>query len=198
MPFDLPPNPPAHVQQAPSAKEGSVDQFLNLISYMESSGGQNTDHKPVGGIHNGEAAIGEYGLMPNTVREMAGRLQNRDSRLQLPPNFQGAPEIEKYSNPNITDDQLREELTADPRLQKDIAKHMARLLQTRSDNDLDKMAYGYNMGHNRDLAGLPSDKVDANPYVEKFRKLKQEQMTSPDSAKFNRLRDLYKQTYNQD
>ena len=50
------------------------DQFLDAISQIESNGGKNLNHPIMqGGIHAGEQAIGKYGLMPNTVEEMARR-----------------------------------------------------------------------------------------------------------------------------
>lgn len=45
-----------------------------LIDAMESSGGQDIDHRSIkSGIHRGTAAVGESGLMPETARLMAKR-----------------------------------------------------------------------------------------------------------------------------
>ena len=48
--------------------------FLKLMSMMESSGGKNTQHQAVTtGLQAGDTAYGQFGLMPNTVKEMAKR-----------------------------------------------------------------------------------------------------------------------------
>lgn len=48
------------------------DKFKKLISFLESSGGKDTDHKLMGsGMHKGTSAMGEYGMMPNTAQQMA-------------------------------------------------------------------------------------------------------------------------------
>lgn len=50
------------------------DKFLQLMSLLESSGGKNTDHKQVTrGIQSGDSAQGQYGVMPNTVKEFQNR-----------------------------------------------------------------------------------------------------------------------------
>jgi hypothetical protein len=57
-----------------NSPKGEIDQFLSLISQLESSGGKNLAHKTIeSGIHAGDTAIGQYGLMPNTIEEMARR-----------------------------------------------------------------------------------------------------------------------------
>jgi len=48
--------------------------FLKLIKQLESSGGRNTAHRTIAsGIHAGDTAVGEAGLMPLTAQEMANR-----------------------------------------------------------------------------------------------------------------------------
>jgi hypothetical protein len=47
-----------------------LEKFLANIRTIESAGGKNLRHPTVeGGLHDGDAAIGEYGLMPNTIQE---------------------------------------------------------------------------------------------------------------------------------
>jgi hypothetical protein len=48
--------------------------FLNKIKELESSGGKNVNHATIQfRIHAGDAALGQYGLMPNTIKEVLGR-----------------------------------------------------------------------------------------------------------------------------
>lgn len=41
-------------------------KMLNAISQVESSGGKNTNHKP---LSNGDSAYGKYALLPNTIKD---------------------------------------------------------------------------------------------------------------------------------
>ena len=51
-------------------------EFLQAMSMLESSGGKNLNHKTIKrGIHAGDAATGQYGLMPNTIDEMKHRAE---------------------------------------------------------------------------------------------------------------------------
>lgn len=50
------------------------DSFLRLMRMLESSGGKNTNHKTVTyGPQAGTTAMGDSGLMPNTLKELANR-----------------------------------------------------------------------------------------------------------------------------
>lgn len=160
-------------QNAINAAKDKED-FLNKIKMIESSGGQNTDHKVLdSGIHQGTAAIGQYGLMPSTIREIAQRLKNRDEKLSLAPDFAGDPEIEKYTEPTISDTDLANQYNANPALQEKTANYLKALLNTRYNGDLDKMAYGWSNGHNTPTEKIDSTKLESSPYVAKFRKLKE-------------------------
>jgi hypothetical protein len=44
-------------------------KMLQSIAQVESSGGLQTEHKALSGIHHGEHAYGKYGLTPNIIRE---------------------------------------------------------------------------------------------------------------------------------
>lgn len=49
-------------------------RFLDAIKQVESSGGKNLNHPVIeSGIHAGQSAIGSYGLMPNTIKEIKKR-----------------------------------------------------------------------------------------------------------------------------
>lgn len=163
------------------------EPFLNSIREIESSKGVNLDHIPMeSGIHKGQAAIGEFGLMPNTIRELAARLRRRDPKLQLDPSFQGDPEIQQWEVPSeenaTTDAKLSAAFADSPDLQRRTARYMGRLLESRADGNLEKMAYGYNMGHNKKLSELPIETITSNPYVSKFKAL-QEYMLNRKSQK---------------
>src|SRR5260221_13177133 len=55
-------------------KVPNIKDFLQKIQQIESSGGKNLEHPTVeGGIQAGDQAIGRYGLMPNTIKELVNR-----------------------------------------------------------------------------------------------------------------------------
>jgi hypothetical protein len=57
-------------------KTDKKSKFLKAMSMLESSGGKNLNHKTIQhGIHAGDAATGQYGLMPNTIDEMQHRAE---------------------------------------------------------------------------------------------------------------------------
>lgn len=61
------PEQPAHKIQQHGY---SSDRMLNAISQVESSSGKNINHKPIPGkMHQGESAIGPYGITPSIIRE---------------------------------------------------------------------------------------------------------------------------------
>lgn len=133
-------------------------KFLEAISKIESSGGQNTDHPVMQqGIHKGQAAIGRYGLMPNTVDELIA-----SEKINLPIEQQ---RIIKGLSPQ----EKKELLESNPDIEQAIAESMARKVGNRFGNDPDKMAYSWNQGHN-----IPSDDprlqaLDEHDYVKKFK-----------------------------
>lgn len=60
------PRAPASIVKEPAY---SSKRMLSTISNVESSGGKQQNHKPLGGMHHGESAYGKYALMPNTIRD---------------------------------------------------------------------------------------------------------------------------------
>lgn len=55
-------------------KEKQIRALLEAIKANESSGGQNLQHIPITrGVNAGDTALGQYGMTPNTMREMLNR-----------------------------------------------------------------------------------------------------------------------------
>lgn len=130
-------------------KGKQVAKFLEKMSMIESSGGKNLNHNRMpAGIHKDTAAIGEYGLMPQTAMEISNRAG-------------GIPELE-----GMDKHQVEEYLKLNPEVAERLAQTMAsRLLQK---NDSESANYMWEMGHNR----KPSkEKVEAHPRTRKFRVL---------------------------
>jgi len=145
------------------SKTLNTKEFLKRISQLESSGGQNTDHPVVqSGIQEGEQAIGQYALMPNTVRELINRRRLQGN--EISPELQNihkmpSPDMKKYieENPNIEDD---------------LANQLATKVIQGQVGDEDRAAYSWKMGHNLTPDRITDEKLNTNPYVQKYRNLK--------------------------
>jgi len=138
------------------------EKFLELIRQIESSGGKNVDHRTMAsGLHKGQAAMGEYGIMPKTAEEFVNR---RKMRGQFGPD----EAIMAQLNPKELKEFLAQQDRVEQNLAGDIAEHVLR----RSGGDEDKAAYMWNMGHNKKVSSIDDDSLEASNYVDKFRKLK--------------------------
>lgn len=133
-----------------------IKKFLDSISMNESSGGKNTEHETMQtGIHAGDTAVGNYGLMPNTVQEMHKRM-----KMEGNPNY----------NPDIIDadsTQVQDMLKQNPQLQQQAAEYMAGMLLKKTGGDPEAAAYGWRYGHNAPADQLIEKSID-NPYVNSF------------------------------
>lgn len=160
----------------PSSKYGYPDDFLKVISQLESSGGKNLNHPVVTApnLQQGTSAIGRYGLMPNTVKEMVNRrrlsgtmtpeLQDLDS---MPPE---ALKAHIESNPGVED-----------QLAKDLATHVLR----RQLGDEDKAAYSWHQGHNLPPQDITPQQLNdtssvGGDYVNKFKRIKESLKKKPE------------------
>lgn len=133
--------------------DDKVKTFLDLISQIESSGGKDTSHKEMAhGIQAGDAALGQYGLMPNTIYEMAKRQRMKDVL-------------------NIPKEELSEKFS--PELEQKIADALANRVLEKSGGDQSVAAYRWNMGHNLPPERITPETLESSPYVQKFRALQQ-------------------------
>ena len=129
------------------------ESFLKTISQIESSGGKNLNHKEINsGIQAGSSAYGEYGLMPNTIREMANRA--------------GLNNIS-----NLDDENLKSKLDEDPSLKNKIIETLYNHLNQKESGDPLKMAYAWNQGHNLTPDKISDENLQKSDYVNKFKNL---------------------------
>jgi len=118
-----------------SYRDQKVGSFLNAISMNESSGGRNLNHRQMkGGIHDGDSAVGKYGLMPNTIKETVGRMGKEN------------PLYRQYRN--MDNSQIGESMANNPDHEKEVATHLANRLQDKFGGDESKMSYSWNQGSN--------------------------------------------------
>lgn len=131
-----------------------LEAFLARISQLESSGGLNTNHKTMEtGIHKGSSAYGQYGLMPNTIREMAKR--------------KGIQEIS-----GLQDQDLKTVMQDFPTIEQNIVEALGQHVLDRAGKDDElKAAYAWNMGHNLKPEGITPEMMENHPYVQKYKNL---------------------------
>lgn len=142
--------------------QAQINAFLAKIGQIESAGGKYTNHKTVqSGMHAGSAAIGTYGLMPNTIDDVVARLK-RDKEL--------TPEVAKISDIDNEDD-LKDYIEQNPAVEKQLATKLAQTVLARQPTE-EAAAYSWNQGHNLKPANITQDKLDNSDYVQKFRQLK--------------------------
>lgn len=136
--------------------EDQVQQFLSRIGQLESSDGQNFNHTSIqNGIQAGTTAMGTYGLMPNTVQEIAHRAPSSviSPIAALPP------------------DQMKEAIESNPEVEQQIAHQLAQHVLRRQDND-EKAAYAWHMGHNLSPEQVQQRDYLNDPYVRRYQKIK--------------------------
>ena len=166
---------PEKKESAPqSFRDKKISNFLKATSAVESSGGRDTNHQRFGAdhpMHPNDAAIGEYGFMPNTVKEMAGRMGS-DSP------------IRRYRN--MDNQEIEEKLGANPDHQNEIAGFLANRLHDRFGGDESKMAFSWNQGHNLTPEHFDSGKVgdyENHDYVQKYHQNRQQLEKTPSIPK---------------
>lgn len=139
----------------------NVKDFLDKISQLESSGGKNTDHPMItSGPQQGQQAIGNYGILPNTVRELINRQKLHGQMTQPLQDLNAMP-----------DEDMRHRLEQDPDLQEQLAHQLANKVTQDQMGDEDKAAYSWKMGHNLKPDNISQEQLDKNDYVQKYRRL---------------------------
>jgi hypothetical protein len=164
-------------------------KFLRTIAQIESSGGKNTKHKEVeSGIQAGSSAYGKYGLMPNTIRELA----NSEYGDHLPSQLR-----------EMSDEELKGELIRHPELEEVAAKALYNKITSKGITDPREEAYMWNAGHNLTQDQLAQRDIASYPYVQKFLQESKDpdlekQLMIEDASKnarqdFKRVSNLYDQ-----
>lgn len=154
------------------------DHFLWNIMQVESSGGKNTNHKPVpSGKYKGEVAMGRWGLLKPTADEMIQRMDKAGV---------ATPQIKKLLGMNR--DNADRYLKDNPQTEVDIARFMARLVGKRYGHP-HKMAWAWNSGHNTSLDKITDTVLANSDYVSKYR---QASKLNPMAAKNRNIASINK------
>lgn len=170
-----------------------LKSFLDKISQIESSRGKNINHPMIrNGIQKGSAAIGQYGLMPNSIQEELNRMKGDNT---------STPELDQLKDQ--PEDDVRAKLADNKDLEQAIAAHLAnRISDKQGGNDL-ASAYAWNNGSNLSPDRIGSKQLLNSDYVHKFSKLNSDeavnnsndQQNMQEQAR-NRALDLLKQGSN--
>lgn len=137
------------------------DLFLDTISQLESSGGKNFDHPEMQhGIHEGHQAIGRFGLMPNTIKEIVNRSAREGQATEPMRSLASEPPSE-----------IKRTLEADPEMEKYFADQLAKKVLGKQ-KDQEKAAYSWHQGHNLSPKQIDERDYTNSEYVKRFRKLR--------------------------
>lgn len=130
-------------------KAEKTKELLRKIGMLESSGGIDTDHKEVTrGPQSGDTAIGEYGLMPNTLEEFSERYPSDVTE-------------------GMDKQQLVQRAKEDPEFARTMAATMASHLKNKRGLSDDETAAAWEAGHN-----LPKEKIQKKLNTNRAKKFK--------------------------
>lgn len=70
------------------ASKEDIERFLHYISQIESSGNKNLEHPVIStGLHKGDQAEGQYGMMPKTMDELENRYPSSFDENSTPDDY---------------------------------------------------------------------------------------------------------------
>lgn len=137
--------------------------FLSDMAAIESSSGNNTNHKMMDtGMHTGQKAVGSFGLMPKTVKDMAKRM---DKTGEIP----GV--LRALVNSDLPEQEVADIVAADPELEMSVAEKLYNHIATNlKDPEHQNLAWEY--GHNLKPGSEILEQKELNPRTQKFRALR--------------------------
>jgi hypothetical protein len=155
--------PPAAQQKTDNFGTRPEDRLLWTLQQIESSGGKNTEHQLTPHMkrhfekYRGDAAIGRWGLLKPTIRDMVIRMHS-----------DGVATPMHQALENMTRDQINEHFTKNPQHELEIARYMARHVLSRQKGDVRKAAYSWLMGHNLHPEDISEENLGHSDYINKF------------------------------
>lgn len=139
-----------------------VGSFLDVISQIESSGGKNLNHPMMqSGIHEGHRAMGKFGLMPNTVTEVATRME-RDGTI--------TPEIRALAA--MSPVEMKRAIEENTDYEEQLARYLGTHILKNQEGDMEKAAYSWNQGHNLTPDTIENRNYKEHDYVQKYKKIR--------------------------
>lgn len=143
-----------------------IEQFKKLVSALESSDNPEVRHPAATkGVSKGDTAIGQHGLMPNTVKELANRA--RLSNEQYPSD---------ETILNADNSQIGEMLQNNPELMKLYVDRLSKHVMEKSNDNPENAYMRWLYGHN-----LPDERI--------------QQVKKKDPETLQRIRDVIEQKH---
>jgi hypothetical protein len=168
--------------------DNKLDNFLLLQQGLESSFGQNKNHKVIkSGIHKGDKAVGSYGLLPNTIKDVltkAGSEINVLGKLVPAENRQQFKDLAKLDK-----QELAKMVENDPAFEKTIARLLAKEVLFKNKNDLERATYAWEKGSNLTHSKIDPKKLEQSDRIKRARELQKEleKFRVPANKRINRL-----------
>jgi len=162
-PTVLPSKPTQAGKQETSTDFGKhpMDRFLWNVEQLESSGGQNTQHKPiVSGKFKGSKAIGKWGMLKPTIDEMTTRMRAKG---QITPEMR---QLETMSR-----DMTEEYFKKNPQVELNLARQLAQHVMAKQKGDPHRAAFSWLHGHNLHPDEIPDSKLINSEYVSKYKQV---------------------------
>lgn len=155
-------------------------RFLDVIKQIESSGGKDIDHPMIkSGPQKGQAAIGEYGLLPSTIREFV-------NRRKLAGSF--GPDENILSK--MSDEELNNLLNTQDRIEQNLADDVAKHVLKKAKGDVVKAAYMWNQGHNLPVERVTDKILEDSDYADKFKLYSNELADKNKEEQFKKLKEM--------
>jgi len=132
-----------------------LEQFLSAIKKIESSDGKYINHAIIQkGPYKGYAAIGSYGLLPTTVRELVDTYYKSFLVIR-----------------HCSDEDFAYLVVANPAIEYLLAKKLAIKILEKNNYNLIRSAYAWNVGHNKDLSKISEEKILNNVNAKKMKEI---------------------------
>jgi len=151
--------------------ENPSDKFLSAISFLESSGGKNLKHRLMEtGLHAGSSALGQFAIMPNTIRDIHGLMQQKGSPLQgaLGDKYKDEEFSQLATLPQLD---MARQLKKRPELGLRAARYLATHLHHLHGGDPERMGFSWRFGHNRPTEHITPKMLEHSGYVKKFNQI---------------------------
>jgi hypothetical protein len=143
--------------------EAPEDSFLWTIMQIESSGGKNFAHPKVKqGPLKGEIALGKWGLMKPTIKEILDRMK-----------MQGKMTAELQPLYTMDRSEMVKHFENNPGIELKLARILAHHVLTRQHGDLKRAAYSWDHGHNLKPENISDQQLGESDYIQKFKSFHQ-------------------------
>lgn len=139
-------------------RNADKEKFLSDMAEIESSSGKNLAHKMLeSGMHAGQKAVGQYGFMPKTIKDMTKRMGDE------------APGALKALVQVPDEQEMATLVMQDPELEQAVADKMYSVVEDTQEGNPEKMNLAWEIGQN---AKISPARLESHPRTERFRNLR--------------------------